>query len=236
MDILSHIHTHGTIFVPYLCSNRRISPGIASIGSPRLYLADWLQWLTRAGSRHALTARRLAFGCLWLLPPSCMCACSLAFFLLSGLHALRCDEWASLAMQAGSRQARASRETNQPLSVFQNNSTNRQIFARQKGISEKLSRQVHKISFSLKYNERSHQGKRRYQIFKKNDVHGSLHSSTTTKSTNTQHNHKLPNATTWLLHMHMITIHEKDVTDSKELRVPEKPKQVSSADHHSIGA
>jgi hypothetical protein len=22
----------------------------------------------------------LAFGCLWLLPPSCMCACSLAFF------------------------------------------------------------------------------------------------------------------------------------------------------------
>lgn len=40
MDILSHIHTHGTIFVSYLCFNRRISPGIASIGSPRLYLSS----------------------------------------------------------------------------------------------------------------------------------------------------------------------------------------------------
>jgi hypothetical protein len=46
-----------------------------------------------------------------------MRVCSLAAFSVSDLHALRCGELASLAMQARSRQARASRGTNQPVSV-----------------------------------------------------------------------------------------------------------------------
>lgn len=58
------------------------------------------------------------FRCLCLGPALCMRAYSLAYFLMSGLDVWRCEEWASLAVQAGLKQARYGRGTNQPVSVY----------------------------------------------------------------------------------------------------------------------
>jgi hypothetical protein len=68
------------------------------------------------------------------------------------------------------------------------------------------------ISFSLNaVHDKGRYSEEEKILILQNDVHGSLHSPMISKSA------KQPNPTT---NTHMLTVHEKDAADSKELRVP----------------